>query len=712
MLLITSGLKVDERVLQYMLFGKVRVLNRDNLKEMLDNRPEWWIRFYQATLHSQTKKETFKSKILRKHQQECANAIMACKEKKGKIILPTGSGKTLIESEVIYQTILICQKGGMVPVIKVNSPRILLCFQLFREIMDYLQAKGISARYINFNSGKGDEKWYSEQLRKRGDIYREMTYTTKPEEVVSQYDKAKRDNLPLIIFSTYHSSVKCAESKIIPSLTIHDEAHNLVATGFTKATNPELCPSDSSFFFTATEKVTDSDEDLGMNNPEIFGEMIYFKSPLEMITAGEMVPPLIHVVRAKKGIKFDLNKMDRDYEAMARSIFEALVEHKKKIKECSWQPDEIGAKILVICRGQIDLMEMMSPSEIVDLLKNKVFEVLRKEHPELHLYALSSDYGVYNDGEFLKAPVNNVKKDALMDSIRNLPSNADALIFHVDMIGEGIDVAGITGVMPFRNCDLAKFIQNVGRAARLHAEDRKRLYAGTLFPTDQDRNIDKKWIKPYSWIIIPSFLENAEGFQGRFRDIVSTLRSQYGYIPQQETLIDNVKGFDPDEPPPYDNEITKNSPHSHSGLDEFDHEFEALGKCDQVLEDMSIEDELAMLEEQANKGMGLVKSDPAGVLFTMKTSGTTATMKMTGSKFIILAGSGVNEKESDDLANGNYSNVRKRLIKNGFIKDWVVVKDIECESPGYAGAVLLGYRVNGKTYWKDSSGREIGEYMS
>ena len=543
-------------------------------------------------------------------------------------------------------------------------------------------------------------------------MYREMVYTTKPDEVVKLYNEAKRDNLPLIVFSTYHSSVNFAKSEIIPCLTIHDEAHNLVSTGFTKATDPKICPSVANFFFTATEKVTDSDEDLGMNNREIFGDMIYFKSPKEMITIGEMVPPLIHVIRAKKGVMFDLAKMENDYEALALSIVEALKEHKKKIKECSCSPDDIGAKILIICRGQKELMEMMSPSELVDFLKNKVFEALRKNCPDLHLYALSSDYGVYNDGEFIKAPVNNAKKDALMDSVRNLPSNADALIFHVDMIGEGIDVSGITGVMPFRNCDLAKFIQNVGRGARLHPTDRDRLYAGEIFPTAQDRDVEKKWIKPYSWIIIPSFLENSEGFRARFKEIVQLLRSQYGYIPQQLTLIDNPKGIDDDIPIDKDNEVTKNPPHSHSGLEEFDHEFEALGKCDQVLAEVDMEVMEEALMAQAMKAGGLLKLDPTGVTFSIKISGMVASLKMAGEKFVILAGSKVNEKESDDVMSGGYSKVRSGLIETGFIKDWVVVKDIECDSPGYAGVVVLGYRVNGKTTWKDSEGHEIGEYMS
>ena len=200
-----------------------------------------------------------------------------------------------------------------------------------------------------------------------------------------------------------------------------------------------------------------------------------------MIGVGEMVPPRIHTVKAKKGPKFDLAKTDNDFEALAFSIFDAFQEHKKQIKADSCSPDDIGAKVLIVCRGQKELMEMLNPSaevaapvteeakeEMTAIFKNKVFEVLRKQHPDLHLFALSSDFGLYNDGEFIKAPVNNAKKNAFLNTIKGLASNEDALIFHVDMVGEGIDVPGITGVMPFRNCELCKFVQNVGRSARLH----------------------------------------------------------------------------------------------------------------------------------------------------------------------------------------------------------------------------------------------------
>jgi len=290
------------------------------------------------------------------------------------------------------------------------------------------------------------------------------------------------------------------------------------------------------------------------------------------------VPPHIHIVKARDGARVDLNKLDRDYEALLHSISNAFFAHQRKIRELSFDASQLGAKILVVCRGQEDLQEMFN---------TRMFDNFREQYPDIHIFALSSDFGVYNDDEGrIKPPVTNSKKFSLLKKIKALAPSDKAIIFHVDMVGEGIDVPGITGVMPFRNCELSKFVQNVGRASRLHKFDRKRVYANEILVSDRS-----KWVKPYSWIIIPNFLMNAEGFVDRFREIVEKLRSDYGFIPQQETLIDNIRGFDDDDEIDRVNEKKKNPQHANSGLDGFEHEFEKVSLIERVLLDSNFQQE-------------------------------------------------------------------------------------------------------------------------
>ena len=592
MLIVTTGLKVDEWTRENMLKGKVRVLAREALREMLDNRPEWWIRFYEAVKASRIKTADSSHKIVLREHQAKAGLAIAQNGNRGKVILPPGTGKTFIEAEEILRVIREQQAKGVLPIIKINSPRILLCFQLFEEVFSYLNLQGVNARYVNYNSGNADDRFYIAELRKLGGAYREIISTTSVNEVKAVYAKAFAENLPLIVFSTYHSSEKFAKSGLRPHLTIHDEAHNLVSSVFVHAAS---LPCDRDLFFTATEKVTDSTEDLGMNNPAIFGNMIYTESPKELIGKGEMVPPCVHVVRARTGVKVDFNKLDRDYDALFLSIKDAFFAHQAKIREDSFDPSQMGAKVLVVCRGQQDLIEM---------LNTDIFGKFRTEFPDIHIFALSSDFGLYNDGEYFKPPVNNVKKFNFLKKVEALGAAEKALIFHVDMIGEGIDVPGITGVMPFRNCELARFVQNVGRSSRLHKVDRANLYAGKI--TVDDRT---KWIKPFSWVIVPTFLENSEGFYSRFCEIVNELKTKWGYVPQQHTFIDNQRGLDDEEEIDRVNEKKKNRPHTKSGLKEFEHEFEGKGEVS-MIEQFLLDDKVQIAKEKAKSEIEDLISGP------------------------------------------------------------------------------------------------------
>jgi superfamily II DNA or RNA helicase len=575
MLIITTAKKVNEFVMEQILDNKVRVLNRDALREMLDNRPEWWTRFYETVKENRTQKIVVPIKILRQHQKDCVAKILADSNNRGKIIMPPGTGKTLIAAEIILNEIRSKLSQGVTPLIKVNSPRILLCYQLFEEIFHYLNSYGIPARYMNYNSGSVDEKEFVTEIRQIGSAYRSIISTTSVSEVKRVWALAQKENIPLLVFSTYHSSEKFSTSGLIPDLTIHDEAHNLVSPEFHKAAR---LPSKGDLFFTATMKVTDSDKDLGMNNEEIFDNLIFSMSPVELIGKGEMVPPYMHIVKAKNINHVDVEKVEADYDALFNSIQDAFFFHERKIKEQSYAPQEIGAKVLVVCSGQQDLIE---------IFKTKVFANFRATYPDIHVFALCSEYGIYNDGEYNKTPVTNVKKLRFLRKIRSLKNNERCIIFHVDMIGEGIDVPGITGVMPFRNCELSKFVQNVGRSSRLNTKDRERFYAKEIGTDDRT-----KYIKPYSWVIVPAFLANSEGFVDRFIKIINRLKNEFGFIPTQNVHTDNVHGLSDDELIDTVNDVTKNRRHTNSGIVGFEHEFDDLTPLEKVLFDDKVEEKM------------------------------------------------------------------------------------------------------------------------
>lgn len=561
LLIVHTAMKIADFTMSEMLLGKVRELNREALREMLDHRPEWWIRFWEAIKASRTTKSIIPIKPLRLHQQEAVRAMFLDKDQCGKIILPTGCGKTLIQIEYAHEIIKLEKAICKNSLIQVNSPRILLCFQHFAEFRQQMLAHGVDALYLNFNSGNAEDRAFATEIRKMGGAFRDIISTTSVQEAKEAYERAQKANIPLICFVTYHSAVKFANIGVVPSLVMHDEAHRTVSEAFADV---QKLAAERKFSFTATEITTD--DDMGMNNEGVFGNLVYSRSAKEMIALGEMVGPYMHLVMAKDGVVVDLEKLDKDYEALLHSIVDAYFAHKKKVREVSADPSKIGAKMLVVCRGQQDLMEMFD---------SKVFQTLSKDYPNIKIYALSSEFGIYAHGRRDHAPVTASKKLKLLHELRSLPMEDDAIIFHVDMIGEGIDIAGITGVMPFRNCELPKFVQNIGRAARLHPIDRARLYACKT-PEEAQAFINNKklWIKPWSWVVIPQFILSAEGFDKRAMEITEKLRSEFGWIPSEHKVIDNPNGLDDDEDIDTVNDKQKNRPHANSGMDAFEHKFE------------------------------------------------------------------------------------------------------------------------------------------
>ena len=588
MLIVTTGLKVDEFTLESMLKEKVRVLNRDDLRNMYDNKYEWWLRFYESVKHSVAKKDKVKRIKLRIHQEESVEAVLQDDNGRGRVILPTGTGKTLIEADIICKVIEQCKReGNLSPVIKINASRILLCFQLFNDMLPRFLSHGIDAKYFNYNSGNfKDDSKYATLMRKQGMNLRDIESTTSVKHIKNVYNTCKREKVPLIIFSTYHSAEKLAVSKIPVDLTINDEAHNLVSNNFHRVV---MLPSERSFFFTATEKITNDENGYGMDNEARFDNLIYNKSARELIVAGEMVAPALHIVRSSNSFF-----IDEDYEKMFESIVEAFFFHEKKIKELSYSASDIGAKVLIVCRDQMALQEMF---------KTNSFDNFKSAFPDVHIFALSSDFGIYNDGKYEKPMVTNIKKHRLLQDMKALGNNEKALIFHVDMIGEGIDVPGITGIMPFRNCEESKLIQNTGRSTRLHPVDRRRFYAGEIDPFDRSVSVNGnigKWIKPFSWVIIPSYMVDTEGMEKRFTNIVKRLREEFGYIPRQHTVISNQKGLSDEEEIEAVNEKLKSKKRQKSGVNGFEHEFEKVSAIEKIIFDMEVEDKKKEIMNQVD----------------------------------------------------------------------------------------------------------------
>lgn len=89
-----------------------------------------------------------------------------------------------------------------------------------------------------------------------------------------------------------------------------------------------------------------------------------------------------------------------------------------------------------------------------------------------------------------------------------------------------------------------------------------------------------------------------------------------------------------------------------------------------------------------------------------------ASSKLTSNGILVLKGSLVKENETPALS-PTYSKIRKDLIRKEYIKNTKngleFIQDYEFTSPSQAGAVILGYSVNGRIFWKNTKGLTIKE---
>ena len=473
--------------------------------------------------------------VLRQHQKDALVEIrkfISKGEGKGKIVLPTGTGKTRIEAETVCSIINYKRAmGEWAGVHVILSPRILLAYQQLEEFINFTARNGVKCKPMMVNSGGLDSSKYEKQLLRLGfDNPEEITSTTTEINIVNEMLAAKAENMPLVIFSTYHSvdrvdgAAKAAGIKV--ESYIYDEAQYCVSSGdFQYA---PMFDSSFKFFFTATEKLTDSDDGLGMNNEEKFGKTIFIRKPRLLIECGEMASVAIHLVGTRGQVI-----ADNDYESMAKAVIEAFEKHRAVMKEHSFRPETIGPKMIVVCDKQDSLRGIM---------QSKTLKAYKIDNQQVNLFALSSDFGIETNGK--KTPrANNKNKEVLLADMRAWKSEDEAIILHVDMIAEGLDVPGITAIMPFRSLGKIKFLQNVGRGTRLIGVDREGLYAGLISPKDWGY-----YVKPFCWLVLPVLSAEYYDRKRRYTDYIYALRADYGFDPNELIVIDNIVASPEDEP--------------------------------------------------------------------------------------------------------------------------------------------------------------------
>lgn len=444
-------------------------------------------------------------KKLQPHQVNAEAALSAAV--RGIINLPTGTGKTLIQSRAIVNHI----QHNEPKVYVIASPRILLSNQLMSDVRADLAHNGVSAQYLVVHSGRPDDRKDIELEHDLGISFRETLSGTKVETIAEAYRRATAEKVSLVVSSTYHSIGRIVKANIPVEILFCDEAHYLVQEQFSWIVATPF-PAKRAYYFTATLRETPSKEGMGMNNSALFGNVLYRELPVDMIAAGQMVRPRMHLV--------DMSHAPQKDEADGLAVAEAFVEHRSLL-------NGIGAKMLVVAKDGSDHLNSLAQHPLVaDLIESR---------PSFRVFDISSAFGARINGI-------EVTRSKFLEELRSMKDHDEAIIIHHDILAEGIDVAGITGVMPLISLGKAKFLQTLGRSTRLHDNDRSRLYAGKMTANEL-----RRFTKPYAWLIVPVYGEIGEDMHEDMAKMIRELRT-YGFNPSEDVVIRQKRGKKVPEP--------------------------------------------------------------------------------------------------------------------------------------------------------------------
>lgn len=339
---------------------------------------------------------------LRSHQLDSLVAMQQCD--KGQVIVPTGGGKTMCMIEDAKYRFNNTRRT-----IVVVAPRILLANQLSADFLEHITDVNV----LHVHSGETHH-----------------TSTTKSEEIKTFCIYPL--HLHTIIFTTYHSLHRIQEADIDVDTIYFDEAHNSVQKNFIEAVEYCSIYAQRKYFFTATPKHSLTPKKVGMNDSDIFGQVICNVPAPKLVDEGHILPPKV-VVK-----KIDVTDDSRfGYEKDCDHIIETI--------------DDVDVdKILICARSTKQIVSLIALSKFVSELAWRGYS---------YMYITSKTGGVI-DGQ-------KVTREEFFDTL-NAWGKTDKrfVVLHHSILSEGINVNGLEAVLFLRSMDYIGISQSIGRVIR------------------------------------------------------------------------------------------------------------------------------------------------------------------------------------------------------------------------------------------------------
>ena len=345
---------------------------------------------------------------LRPHQKEAVNAMWD--NNKGQVIIPTGGGKTIcMIQDLIHQHAVPCGQTTVVV-----APRILLAEQLCSEFLELIDTAHTHIMHVH----SGETHHFS---------------STNPSKIHLFANTARTAGENVIIFTTYHSLHRLIDADIEVNTIYFDEAHNSVQRNFFPATEHFAADSNRCYFFTATRRTSATIFKPGMNDTEVYGDVIYRVPATKLVDGGYILPPQI---KAKKFEVLKANEISADRDC--NNIVETLEENNT-------------SKVLVCVKSAKQLINLMSQTDFAMRLNDMGYSFLY----------ITSKTGAIIDGQ-------KVNREVFFNTLNAWGKDPSKkfVCLHRSILSEGISVNGLESVIFLRNMDVIEMTQTIGRVLR------------------------------------------------------------------------------------------------------------------------------------------------------------------------------------------------------------------------------------------------------
>tara|TARA_R100001443_G_scaffold818_8_gene3192 strand:+ start:113 stop:1291 length:1179 start_codon:yes stop_codon:yes gene_type:complete len=343
---------------------------------------------------------------LRPHQQDAIDAMLA--NNKGQVIVPTGGGKTMCMIEDAKRVL----STKDIATIVVVAPRILLAGQLCSEFMEHID----DVQVLHVHSGET-----------------EYNSTTKVDVIRLHNNMCYESNSHQIIFTTYHSLQRVMESDIVVDVVYFDEAHNSVQKNFIGAVEHFSMYADRAYFFTATPKHSLTPFKVGMNEPDIFGNVICQVPAPKLVQGGYILPPKVKVYKTDI-----LQKDEITFDVECNQIIDNIDDHNTK-------------KILVCAKSTKQITGLITYPKFIAELTSRGYD---------YMYITAKTGAVINGKK--------VSRDKFFEVLSAWGKDEEKkfVVLHHSILSEGINVRGLEAVLFLRSMDYIGISQTIGRVIR------------------------------------------------------------------------------------------------------------------------------------------------------------------------------------------------------------------------------------------------------